>query len=413
MTDPSPGMSRRALLLGAGASAAIAAAGSVAHARVLGSESNPQASYPFFGEHQQGILTPHQQHVRLTSMDVVTSSRSELIDLLRDWTTIAAAVTAGRSVGDFGAFGGPYSSAPEDTGEAIDLAPARLTITVGFGSGLFRNDEGFDRFGIASSQPEAFSAMPAFPGDDIDSARSGGDLLIQVCGDDPQVVLHATRNMVRATRSRAVIRWSDSGFHPTSKEGVARNLFGFHDGTANPHVSDSQVADRIVWVQEPTWMLGGTYLAFRRFRMMLEAWDRATLSEQERVFGRTKREGAPLSGGTLTSGLDVTALGSDGEPLIDVNAHAARANPGANEGRQILRRPFSYDAGTDSFGRIDAGQLFIAFTNDFTNTFLPIQQRLAGADLLLEYVRAIGGASFAIPPGVPGPHSYFGEGLFT
>ena len=43
----------------------------------------------------------------------------------------------------------------------------------------------------------------------------------------------------------------------------------------------------------PDWLTGGTYLVTRRIRMRIEAWDRTTLLEQERVIGRQKGSGAP------------------------------------------------------------------------------------------------------------------------
>ena len=57
--------------------------------------------------------------------------------------------------------------------------------------------------------------------------------------------------------------------------------------------------DRFVWVgaEEPqAWFRGGTYVVARRIRMLIEAWDRDSLGDQEAVIGRRKASGAPLSG---------------------------------------------------------------------------------------------------------------------
>lgn len=81
-----------------------------------------------------------------------------------------------------------------------------------------------------------------------------------------------------------------------------RNLFGFKDGTNNLKAEDTELLTEHVWAGEASrpeeaWMQGGSYLVARRIRMQIEIWDRTSLREQEQLIGRTKSEGAPLSGG--------------------------------------------------------------------------------------------------------------------
>ena len=61
----------------------------------------------------------------------------------------------------------PDPAAPgPDTGEAIGLSAARLTLTFGFGAGLFIKG-GKDRYGLAAQRPPALVDLPRFNGDQL------------------------------------------------------------------------------------------------------------------------------------------------------------------------------------------------------------------------------------------------------
>ena len=246
-----------------------------------------------------------QDRMHFAAFDVITESREELVQLLKDWTTAAARMTQGLAAGELGPTSGPYAAPPDDTGEAIGLPPAGLTITFGFGPTLFRT-EGKNRFGLADRQPAALQRLPHFPADKLDPLRSDGDLCVQACADDPQVAVHAVRNLARIAFGRAAMRWSQLGFGRTSStstsQATPRNLMGFKDGTMNVKAEDPAAVDEHVWVptdadSKGKWLAGGSYLVVRRINMTIEIWDRQPLSEQEQVIGRTKAEGAPLTGG--------------------------------------------------------------------------------------------------------------------
>ncbi|WP_262107524.1 iron uptake transporter deferrochelatase/peroxidase subunit [Arthrobacter sp. Marseille-P9274] len=415
-------VTRRRLLSMAGAAAAGAGIGIAADRAIAGTGRQPAAVqqpgvHPFYGEHQAGITTPAQDRLHFAAFDVADISRPELVSLLQDWTTAAAQMSQGRSAGDYPPDGGPYEAPPEDTGEAMDLPAASLTITFGFGATLFKKD-GTDRFGLASRRPRALEELPSFPGDMLDPSLCGGDLCIQACADDPQVAVHAVRNLSRIAFGRAVLRWSQLGFGRTSSTSTAqatpRNLLGFKDGTANIKAEDDAAVREHVWVppgSDQEWMTGGTYLVTRKIRMTIETWDRTRLSEQERVIGRTKGTGSPLSGGTEFSTPDFRVEGHPNEPLIPANAHIRLAHPSHNSGSKMLRRGYNFVDGNDTLGRLNAGLFFIC-CQQHPDTFTSVQSSLAKSDLLNEYIRHVGSALFAIPPGtLQGQH--IGEPLFT
>ena len=422
--SPASGVSRRGMLTLAGAAAAAGVGIGVAADRAAVSTAAPALAgqagavvFPFPGEHQAGITTPVQDRLHFAAFDVADIPRAELVALLQEWAHAADRMTQGQGAGDYPADGGPYEAPPEDTGEAMDLPAAGLTVTFGFGPSLF-DKNGQDRFGLASRRPQPLTDLPVFPGDTLRDSICGGDLCIQACADDPQVAVHAIRNLSRIAFGRAVLRWSQLGFGRTSststQQVTARNLLGFKDGTANIKAEDADAVRDHVWVQpgdDQAWMAGGTYMVTRKIRMTIETWDRTRLSEQERVIGRTKGSGAPLSGGTEFSEPDFAMTGRPNETLIAEDAHVRLAHPDSNRGAKMLRRGFNFVDGNDELGRLNAGLFFICFQRH-PDAFIQVQSQLASSDLLNEYIRHTGSAIFAIPPGATG-NGFPGEALFA
>ncbi|ELS52749.1 iron uptake transporter deferrochelatase/peroxidase subunit [Streptomyces viridochromogenes] len=416
-TDPAQATapSRRALIGWGGAGLALGAAaagGAVAMTRT-GDDVDPAgaatgAAVAFHGAHQAGIATPVQDRLHFAAFDVRTDDRAEFVRMLKDWTAAARRMTAGQPVGE-GAYGGPAEAPPDDTGEALGLKPSRLTLTIGFGPSLFEKYGA--RFGIADARPEALVDLPHFAGDNLDGNRSGGDLCVQACADDPQVAVHAIRNLARIGFGKVVIRWSQLGFGKTSsttpEEQTPRNLMGFKDGTRNIAGTESDRLRKFVWVGEedgPRWMTGGSYLVARRIRMHIETWDRTSLREQEDIIGRDKGEGAPVGRAKERDEPFLKAMKPD--------AHVRLAHPDSNGGATILRRGYSFTDGTDGLGRLDAGLFFLAYQRDVREGFVRIQRNLA-LDSLNEYIQHVGSAVFAVPPGVRDKDDWWGSTLFS
>ncbi|MFE7772485.1 iron uptake transporter deferrochelatase/peroxidase subunit [Streptomyces sp. NPDC057445] len=403
--------SRRTLLGwgGAGLALGAAAAGGAAAMTRSGDETVPAAmsgaAVPFHGNNQAGIATAVQDRLHFASFDVKTKDRAELVQMLKDWTRAAERMTAGLAVGE-GAYGGLAEAPPDDTGEALGLKPSRLTLTIGFGPSLFD-----DRFGLKERRPAALVELPKFAHDNLDPARSGGDLCVQACSDDPQVAVHAIRNLARIGFGKVAVRWSQLGFGKTSsttpEEQTPRNMMGFKDGTRNVSGTDKAALDKHVWVTEkdgPAWMAGGSYLVARRIRMNIEAWDRTPLQEQEDIFGRDKGEGAPVG---KAKERDEPFL-----PAMLPTSHVRLAHPDSTGGAKLLRRGYSFTDGTDGLGRLDAGLFFLAYQRDVAKGFIPVQRNLATDDLN-EYIQHVGSALFAVPQGVRDKDDWWGRALFS
>ncbi|HEV7708126.1 MAG TPA: iron uptake transporter deferrochelatase/peroxidase subunit [Asanoa sp.] len=417
---------RQAMTLAGVGVAGIAGAAAGATA-VLAADSEPAAptsaasgAVPFHGDHQAGIITSAQDRLHFVAFDVITKDRDRLVSMLQDWSAAAARMTAGQDAGTIGAVNGIPEAPPDDTGEALDLPPAGLTLTVGFGPTLFRDATGVDRFGLAAKRPAALADLPKFPGDALQPEISGGDLCVQACANDPQVAVHAIRNLARIGMGVVSVRWSQLGFGRTSSTSrdqvTPRNLFGFKDGTANLKAEDTALLDEHLWARGAdgqSWMDGGSYLVARKIRMIIETWDRTSLGEQEEIVGRAKGSGAPLGHQNEFDELDFVIKGPDGEPAIADVAHVKLAHHSQNGGVRILRRGYNFVDGSDGLGRLNAGLFFISFQRDAHKQFVPIQLQLARHDVMNEYIRHVSSALFACPPGVKDGGDFWGQALFA
>jgi deferrochelatase/peroxidase EfeB len=414
-------LTRRRLLGSTGAGALGLALGGGGYAvgrgeAQQGGGDSTDTAVAFHGAHQAGIVTPAQDRLVFGAFDLTVESAGELRELMRAWSDAAAAMTAGATTG---AIPGALDAPPSDTGEAVGLGAARLTITFGLGATVFEQ-RSEDRFGLAARRPALLTPLGPLPGEQLEAQLSDGDICVQACADDPQVAFHAVRNLARAARGAAVLRWTQLGFgrtsSTTSEQATLRNLQGFKDGTNNLHGDDTQAMQRFVWVgaDEPQrWFRGGTYMVTRRVRMFIEAWDRDTLGDQQNVIGRFKASGAPLNGRREHDPVDLAARTAEGSPVIPARAHIRLAAPATNAGQRILRRGYSFTDGIDAAtGELDAGLFFICFQRDPHRQFAAIQRRLGASDALGEYIQHRSSALFAIPPGTK-PGGFLAEGLFA
>ena len=422
------GATRRRFLTGAaGIAGAVGAAGAASarqapstHAPLNPTAAPASASLPFHGAHQQGIATPQQAHVYFAALDLTATSRADVAKLMQAWTEAAVRLAAGQPL----TASNPDPGQPAgDSGEVAGLPPARLTLTFGFGPGLFVKD-GQDRYGLAARRPQAFVDLPRFVGDQLVAQRTGGDLCIQACSDEPQVAFHAVRQLTRLALPYAQTRWVQNGFLAGYAPGeTPRNLMGFKDGTLNVAARESKALDQFVWVgPEGGWMAGGTYMVARPIRMALEHWDTMKLGFQEQTIGRHKQSGAPIGKTMESAQLDLGAIDKDGNPLIAENAHVRLAAPETNDGAQILRRGYSYDNGVSFVAErwppwrqgmeMDAGLLFVCYQRDPRTGFIKLFDRMSKFDMLNQFVTHVGGGMFAVPPGVE-RGGWIGQGLLA
>ncbi|PRY62307.1 Dyp-type peroxidase [Glycomyces artemisiae] len=433
--DDEPSVTRRTAL----ATATLAAAVGAGVGKALGSgghddgeaghEHEASAVEPFFGERQAGIATPAQAHALFASFDLAATdlASGETLDaaavaanleaLLRDWSATAAALAAGEAPPK-AAIDGPDQFDAEAVAAGLD--PARLTVTFGIGPAAFA------KAGLESARPSKLAELPEFDGDKLNPAWSGGDLLLQICGDDQQVVSGAFLELRKRAVGLGTLLWMQQGFSSAPSGGTPRNLMGFKDGSANPEAGGALFDER-VWAvdSEPSWFEGGTYQVFRKIRMRLPDWSVLSAEDQNLTFGRDRDSGAPLSGGGELDHPDFEVLDASGLPAVPADSHVAVVHDAA-----MVRRGFNYDYGFLTQGDVssdaagdghldghmhaehpyDAGLLFVSFQAD-PQVFIDAQEKMAAGDRLTEFITAEGSGVYAVPPGAS-DGGFVGEGLF-
>lgn len=367
----------------------------VADSRVIAEQVEP-----FYGARQAGIVTPPQTHAAFVAFDLDDDvRRPEVEGVLRTWTQDSARLT--RGVGGLA-----------DQQHELAENPARLTVTIGVGAGLF------DKLDLSDRRPSWLAPLPAFPEiDQLEDRWSGGDLVLQIRSDDELTVAHASRVLSSAVRGAAGVRWVQRGFRrPVGSDPqgrTQRNLFGQLDGTVNPHPDTDSDFDSLLFSDgsDQRWMRGGSSLVLRRIRMQMDTWEMVDRLSREHSIGRTLDTGAPLTGNSEHDAPDFEATNEVGLPVIPPQSHMARAFP-EERAETMLRRPYNYDESPPPGQVSDSGLLFAAYVADPVRQFVPVQRRLAEADMLNEWTVPVGSAVFALPPGAR-EGGFVGEGLFA
>ena len=205
-----------------------------------------------------------------------------------------------------------------------------------------------------------------------------------------------------------MMRWSQLGFGRTSStsrsQETPRNLMGFKDGTANIRAEDTDAMRRYVWLGRgdgPAWMRGGSYMVTRRIRMLLEVWDRSALEDQQQTIGRPStaaprwaRQRSPTRSTSTPSGWQTDDPGQ--------LPRAARLGLGERRRADPAPRLLLHRRGRRATRRARRRPLLHLLPARPGRQFVAIQRRLGASDALDEYIKHVGSAVFAVPPGPAG-----------
>jgi len=154
----------------------------------------------------------------------------------------------------------------------------------------------------------------------------------------------------------------------------ARDMTDFIDGTENP-VGDKR---RDVAIISDGIFSGGSYVMAQRFIHNLPAWNRLSVTAQEKIIGRTKPDSIELD--------DVPAASHVGR--VDIKEEG--------QGLKIVRHSLPYGSVTG-----DHGLLFLSYCNTLHNIKVMLESMYGvsdgKSDQMLRFTQAVTGAYFFAP----------------
>jgi putative iron-dependent peroxidase len=249
---------------------------------------------------------------------------------------------------------------------AASFPATRLAAAVGFGSSFWDAVAS----GPRPAELRPFAPVAAAP---LRAPATGGDVFVHIKSSRMDLNLDLARALLDTLEGKVRTGEEVHGF--TYRD--SRDLTGFIDGTANPR-GRARARAALIGQEDPHFR-GGSYVLAQRYVHDLKAWAALTVSQQEAIIGRRKRDSKELAQAPDT-------------------AHIRRAElkVGAEE-LPILRQSMPYgDAGGE------LGLYFVAYARD-PGRFERMLQRMLGAagdgrhDRLMEFTRPVSGAFFFVP----------------
>lgn len=274
---------------------------------------------------------------------------------------------------------------------SASVPPDSFQALIGFGATLFdpaRHDPPL----TSARRPAHLVALrrsgPAFPSLPWKAGDGHGgeaDVALQLTGISEHAVDRAAVEVTKLISDQR-LPLAVSGSYDGFQRDDGRSWIGFHDGVSN--IEPSQRAAAVVCEGDPEWNRGGTYLAFLRIEIALEAWRALSREAQEAVVGRDKLTGSPLVAVEYAEGQlrprTIEACPMSGaeewrhrdaffnppesaDPLVEAShVHRVNQNRGAggtSAGHRIFRQGYEYLEGIGPDGP-RLGLNFVSFQSD-------------------------------------------------
>ena len=217
-----------------------------------------------------------------------------------------------------------------------------LSVLLGYGpkifdgviSGIKKNkpndlihEKGFKGPNISSGDSIAAGSSINFTKEILKNHAPEEHVIIQFIADTEMFTNRAVVETWKHIKNRKIL--NISRFYTGFKRIDQRGWLGFHEGIANinPKERLEAIAINNSVSNEDRWLINGTYMAFIRFVIDLERWEKLSLSQQEIIIGRKKITGCPVIG-----------FDKNGVPINDPNCPVVGTAEVIDEGNEQFRQ---------------------------------------------------------------------------
>lgn len=231
--------------------------------------------------------------------------------------------------------------------------------------------DAWKKLAITKTLPKELVNFKAIKGDKHEAVSTKGDLHIHIRALNAADCFDMAQSVKGELYKFADLVDEVQGF----KYHDGRAIIGFVDGTENP---DGEDRDHFAKVgDEDAKFKGGSYVFVQKYFHKMQEWNATSVSEQEKVIGRSKE-------------LDIE-MSEDEKPS---NSHSAAANVG--DDKKVVRGNMPFTEGSKS------GTYFIAYASTFSTVETMLKKMFIGepkgnSDRLLDFSTPVTGALFFAP----------------
>jgi putative iron-dependent peroxidase len=257
---------------------------------------------------------------------------------------------------------------PEMTAEVAALDPsANLVSVIAFGAAVW--DDLYP-----AARPDGLAPFRAFADGGRSAPATDADIFLHLRADRRDLVFALARRLRLALGDAVAVVEEVHGFRNLD----SRDLIGFVDGTENPQGVEDRSS---VALMSDGDFAGGSFVNIQRYVHDLSSWEALSVRQQEDIIARTKQDDVeyPSEQKPPTAHIKRVSIEVDGESL-ELLRHSMPYGTADEHGLYFV----AYAARPDSFSRMLEAMIVADAAGHY--------------DHLMDYSRAVTGASFFAPP---------------